>query len=109
MNPDELVAERRQIGSTELICLRDGAVSFGADLFPGLTEADLQAALPTEGPEWRITLPVNVFLWRAPGRIVLFDTGCGSAMGSAGGLLPRALAQLGSGRGWMKDPWQVIS
>ncbi|PTW99969.1 MBL fold metallo-hydrolase [Pararhodobacter aggregans] len=95
MNPVDLVAERRQIGAAELICLRDGAVSFGADLFPALTSAELQAALPSDEAEWQITLPVNVFLWRDRGRTVLFDTGCGSAMGASGGLLPRALAQVG--------------
>lgn len=44
MKSPDLVAVRRHVSAAELICLHESAVRYGADLFPAVTPAELQAA-----------------------------------------------------------------
>ncbi len=82
---------RWQGGGTTLLCLRDGTLGLGADVFPGVP-AERVAAAHRGG----VAVDVNVFLLRhADGSLDLVDTGCGALYGEAGGQLVALLAAQG--------------
>ena len=83
---------RLDVGGTQVVCLTDGSIDLGRDVFDALDPARVEAAHPGG-----VVVDVNVYLLRhADGGIDLVDAGCGPAIyNGAGGKLPALLAELG--------------
>jgi glyoxylase-like metal-dependent hydrolase (beta-lactamase superfamily II) len=78
----------------EVFCLSDGVGSFGADVFPGLSDIDRAARLAEAGDR-EIRTEFNAVLIRQGRRLTLVDTGYGTLAGAKGGHVPARLAALG--------------
>ncbi len=75
-------------------CLQDGATSFDAEVFPGLSLDEQTSRLDAAG-ETEIRTAFNAFLIVGPDEsVTLFDTGCGAHFGPAGGGLAGLLDAL---------------
>ncbi len=83
---------RLRVGGAEVVCLTDGLLDLGPDVFPEVAAERREAAHPGS-----VRIEVNVHLLRhADGSLDLVDTGCGPKIyGGAGGRLPALLAALG--------------
>jgi glyoxylase-like metal-dependent hydrolase (beta-lactamase superfamily II) len=95
------------VGSLPAVALRDGTLQFPNDtkIF-GLehTPHEVAAVLSAAGaPTDEVTLSLQPLLIRLPGRVVLFDTGAGDALGDKAGKLPAALAAAGIDPGDVTD------
>ncbi len=87
------------IGELSAVALRDGTFEFPNDnkIFGvGKTPEDVAAVLAAAGaPTDKITVSLQPLLVKSADRVLLFDTGAGSAFGPAGGQLPKSLAEAG--------------
>lgn len=90
-----MAGDAYRAGCWQVSCLVDGGLTFGADVFPGVSarrQAELLAAAGLSGAETEF----NAYVLRHDdGRVWLVDTGCGSAFGPAGGRMPARLAEMG--------------
>lgn len=86
----------RKIGSIEVIPLLDGYVDVSLDQVIGADPAQAaslaEAVFQAPGPR---RIPVNAYLLRFGGRLVLIDTGASSGMGATLGRLPAGLEAAG--------------
>lgn len=86
----------RRIGSIEVTPLLDGYIDVSLDQVIGADSKDAaslaEAVFQTPGPR---RIPVNAYLLRFGGRLVLIDTGASSGMGATLGRLPAGLAAAG--------------
>jgi glyoxylase-like metal-dependent hydrolase (beta-lactamase superfamily II) len=87
------------IGSLQAVALRDGTLQFPNDatIFgAGHTPQEVAAVLAAGGaPTDEVALGLQPLLIECAGRVLLFDTGVGSALGDKAGKLPAALAAAG--------------
>jgi glyoxylase-like metal-dependent hydrolase (beta-lactamase superfamily II) len=86
----------RRIGSVEVTPLLDGYIDVPLDAVIGAdpAEATALAAAVFQAPGSR-RIPVNAYLLRVGGRLVLVDTGAASGMGATLGRLPTGLEAAG--------------
>jgi len=89
---------RFKLGKAEVTTLQDGAFQLPATLLKGIDAAQAKALL---GGKDTHAVPVNAFLVRMPGHLVLVDTGAGTAAGDAAGHLAERLKAAGV------DPGQI--
>ena len=85
----------RMIGAAEVTVLTDGAISFGAELFPGTESAQIDALLVAAGAS-EIATTFNAVLIRQGGRTTLIDAGPRDLFGPTCGFLPDALREAGA-------------
>ncbi|MCB1389848.1 MAG: MBL fold metallo-hydrolase [Rhodobacteraceae bacterium] len=84
----------RTIGEAEVTILTDGAVDFGAELFPGTPPEHIAALLAQQHAD-KIVTNFNALLIRNGGRTVLCDAGPRDLFGPTCGFLPEALTEAG--------------
>jgi len=104
--PDHPVAcsdgnfRKLQVGDLQVFALSDGYLDVPLANFPS-AETPRAARLLHLGADdpLQVRIPVNCFLLHARDNIILFDTGCGSALASTAGKLPENLAAAGYGPG----------
>jgi len=87
------------IGGMTGIALRDGGMEFPNDtqvFGVGRTPAEVAQVLAAAGlPDDTLSLSIQPLIVRAGGRVLLFDTGAGSAMGERAGQLVASLEEAG--------------
>lgn len=90
---------RFRIGALDAAVLRDGDIRFpndGSTLAVGTPKVDVDAVLQRAGePTDTVRLSVQALLVRSGARVLLFDTGAGSAEFADAGHLPASLADAG--------------
>ncbi|MCO4823296.1 MAG: MBL fold metallo-hydrolase [Amylibacter sp.] len=83
-----------KVGDIEIIALTDGATQFGAELFPGTQEAEINSILKNAGIE-NIDTNFNAFIVKSGGDTMLVDAGPRDLFGETCGFLGDALAEAG--------------
>jgi glyoxylase-like metal-dependent hydrolase (beta-lactamase superfamily II) len=91
--PPESVLPSLRIGNLEIQGLSDGVLKTSLDLVIGMDRATSQAL--TGGTDGALFIPVNNFLFRRDGKIVLIDAGAGNTMQPTLGKLPANLRAAG--------------
>lgn len=84
----------RKIGSAEVTILTDGAIAFGAELFPGTDGGHITELLGDAGAD-EISTNFNAVLIRNGGKVILVDAGPRDLFGPSAGFLPEALKEAG--------------
>jgi glyoxylase-like metal-dependent hydrolase (beta-lactamase superfamily II) len=83
------------IGAVELVPLSDGALKTSLDYVVGMRRDQARALIGGE-PDAPVFIPVNNFLLRLNGKLVLIDAGAGHAMQPTLGRLPQQLRAAGA-------------
>ncbi len=83
-----------KVGEIEIIALTDGETQFGAELFPGTQEAEINSILKNAGIE-NIDTNFNAFIVKSGGDTMLVDAGPRDLFGETCGFLSDALAEAG--------------
>lgn len=81
-----------KIGDIEIIALTDGATQFGAELFPGTEEAEINAILSGAGLD-AIDTNFNAFIVKSGPDTMLVDAGPRDLFGETCGFLRQAMAE----------------
>lgn len=88
------MAAMHRVGGLDVLAVSDGLLRTSLDL---LLDFPREAAIALTGaePDGSLSIPVNSYVFRRPGAVVLVDTGAGDTMQPTLGRLPGALAAAG--------------